>query len=87
MIAYRYVPLLGTVVVGNVSSQHKKNVFVRCTYNDWNSFLDIPAGLLLDNVILSQTARFPNAFLAATKNVMVVDVNLPFFLDRPPVER
>jgi len=38
--------VIGTVVVGNVSSQHKKNVFVRCTYNDWNSFLDIPAGHL-----------------------------------------
>jgi len=38
--------VIGSVVVGNVSSEHKKNVFVRCTYNDWNTFIDVTAGPL-----------------------------------------
>lgn len=49
--------VIGTVEVGNVSSQHKKNVFARCTYNDWNSFIDVPAGCLPDDDV-SSTSSF-----------------------------
>merc|ERR1712136_251106 len=41
--------IIGTAFVLNLSPENPKNVFIRCTYNDWNSFDDIPAGQVLND--------------------------------------